>query len=155
MDDSRDLPFELSFDWNDEAVAAHCDQLILRTAAIGKRPQRPAQAVLNRPVLPFHRAADPPQLRRGIVVEAAVRLDLAAEQTQQGRKVVLQLWRGERGDSRPFVPGSPGKGGDEVAPRSDTFDDIEQVPYLDGFKCCPFNTCHFKQGGWGEQAADV
>ena len=67
--------------------------------------QGSAQALFDGAVLPLHGAADAPKLGRGVVVEAAVGLDLAAQQAQQRGEVVVQQRRGELGDARPFISG--------------------------------------------------
>ena len=82
MNDAGDLSLELCLHRNDEAFAAHGDQLILCTPAVGERPQRAAQALFNGSMLPLHCLANPAQLGGGIVVQATIRLNLSAQQPQ-------------------------------------------------------------------------
>ena len=79
MNDAGNLPFELGFDGYDEAVAANCDEVILGAAAFGEAAERFAEALFDSAMLALHRAADTAELVRGVVVEPAVRLDLAAQ----------------------------------------------------------------------------
>ena len=92
MNDAGNLAFELGFDGDDEAVAADGDEIFLRAAAFAQAAQGFAKALFDGAVLAFHGAADAAKLGGGVVVEAAVGLDLAAQQAEEWGKVVVEEW---------------------------------------------------------------
>ena len=72
VNDALYATLDLALDGNDEALATYGDQVVLGAAAFGQTPQCGAQAVFNGALLPFHLAADAPQLGRSIVGERAI-----------------------------------------------------------------------------------
>ena len=80
---ARDAPLELCANGNHEAVAANGDDIVLRGAVRGELAQRGAKALFNLALLAFLVAANPAQLRRRVVGERAVRLNLALDRFGQ------------------------------------------------------------------------
>jgi hypothetical protein len=79
MHHARHLALELRLHRNHKPLAANRNQIVLRTSAIAQSAQRPPQTLFNRTMLPLHRTANPPQLRRSIVIQRTIRLDLSAQ----------------------------------------------------------------------------
>ena len=98
MDDAGHLAFELGLDGDDEALAADGDDVFLRRAIFAKGSRRASQAGLDSPVLGFHGAADAAEFGAGVVGDASVGLDLAAQAAQQGAEIVGHQWLGKRAD---------------------------------------------------------
>ena len=90
VDDAGNLAFELGLDRDDEAVAADGDELVLGAAVVAQAAQRASQALLDGAVLAVDRAPDAAELRRGVIGERAVGLDLAAQLTQQRGEIVVE-----------------------------------------------------------------
>ncbi len=82
MDDAGDLALELRFDGDDEAVATDSDEVVLGAAAFAEVAKGFAQALFDGAMLALHCAADAAKLVRGIVIEGAVGVDLATEETE-------------------------------------------------------------------------
>ncbi len=98
VDDAGDLAFELSFDGDDEAVAADGDEVVLGAAPFAEAAQGLAEALFDGAVLAFHGAANAAEFGGGVVVEAAVGFDLAAQIDGEagrgrGRGVVMRVRR--------------------------------------------------------------
>src|ERR1700678_1827880 len=155
MNDAGDLAFELVFDGDDEAVAANGNEVVLGAAAFAQATQRFAETLFNRPVLPFHRSANTAKLRGGIVVQASVRFDLAAQEAEERSEVVIEKRRRKSMDAGPFVASAVGWWIDQIAPGSDTLDDIEQVADLGGFESRPIDTSLVEEDSRVEDAAKL
>ena len=106
VDDAGDVALELGFDGDDEAVAANGDEVVLGAAAFAEAAEGFAEALFDGAVLAFHGAADAAEFGGGVVVEAAVGFDLAAEQAEERGEVVVGGAGGERGDAGPVVAGA-------------------------------------------------
>ncbi len=101
--DAADLALELGLDGDDEALAAHGDEVALRFPAFAELCERLAEAFLDDAVLAREGAADACELGAGVVGEGTVGLDLAAESAQQVAEVVLDQRSRECLDCRPVV----------------------------------------------------
>ena len=155
MNDAGDLALELGFDRDDEAVAANGDEVFLRAAAFAKFAQRFAKALFDGAVLALHRAADAAEFVGGVVVEAAVGFDLAAQETQERGEVVVEERRRELGDAGPVVAACVWWRVDEVAPGGDALDDGEEVEDFEGFKRGAFDAGLVEQDGGVEEAVEA
>ena len=155
VDDAGDLAFELGFDRDDEAVAADGDEVFLGAAAFAQAAQGFAEALFDGAVLAFHRAADAAEFGGGVVVEAAVGFDLAAQKAEEWSEVVVEERRGEVGDAGPLVAGAVGRRVDEVAPCGDAFDDGEEVADLGGFEGGTVDAGLVEEDGGVEEAAEL
>src|SRR5204863_9119531 len=133
VNDAGYSPFELSFDLNDESFAADSDEIILGAAAFAQAAEGFAQALLDRMVVAFDRSANAAAFGRRFIVQASVRFDLAAQKTQERSEVVVKKGPGQVHDTGPVIAGGVSRRVDDAAPRSDAFDDCEQIPDLSGF----------------------
>ena len=155
MDHARHTTLELRLDRDHEPLAAHRDQLILGTSALRQGAQASAQTVLDGSMLPLHRSPDAAKLRRGIVVERTVRLDLPPQHTEQRREVMLKQRLRERFDRRPGISRGSRIGIDQLPPGCYTLDHDQQIPYLGRLKGCPFDTRHLQLCGGVEQTPEL
>lgn len=155
MDDSGDLAFELSFDGDDEAVAADGDEFVLGAAAVGEGAKRLAEAVLDGAVLALHGAADAAEFGGGVVVEAAVGFDLSAQHAEERGEVVVEQRGGELSDAGPGVAGGVGRGFEQVAPCGYALDDVDEVADLGGFQGGTVDAGFVERDGGVEEAAEV
>jgi len=103
VDDAGDLAFELGFDGDDEAVASYGDEAVLGAAAFAEAAERFAEALFDGAVLAFHGAADAAKFGGGVVGEAAVGFDFAAQLAEEWGEVVVEERGGERGDAGPLI----------------------------------------------------
>ena len=87
MDHSIHFAALLGLYRNYKALTTNRDQLFLDCAAFGQMAEIAAQRVLNKPLLFFHVATDARQLRRGAVVECAIRRNFVAEEAQQRSEI--------------------------------------------------------------------
>ena len=101
--DAADFALELGLDGDDEALAAHGDEVALRFPAFAELCERLAEAFLDDAVLPGEGAADACELGAGVVGEGTVGLDLAAKHAQQVAEVVLDQRSRKCLDCRPVV----------------------------------------------------
>jgi len=168
VDDAGHLAFELDFYRDDEAVAADGDEVFLAGAAFAEAAEGSAEAVFDGAMLALHGAADAAKFGGGVVVEAAVGFDLAAEETQKRGEVVIEERGGEVGDA-VFGGGVCGAGGDpgpgirctwscgekEVAPGGYALDYGEEVADAGGFEGGAFDAGVVEQGGGVEEAAEL
>jgi hypothetical protein len=134
VDNAGDAALELHFDRDDEAVAANGDEVILCAAAFAEATQRPAEALFDSAVLALHGAADAAQLGGGVVAEAAVGLDLAAQHEKQRGEVVVEQGRRQSGNPGPLITRTVRWRIDKVAPCGDALYDGEEVADLGGLE---------------------
>ena len=104
VNDTWNAALELRLDRDDEALAAHGDDVFLRAAFLAQAVGGLAQAGLDGAMLRFHGPTNALQLRAGLVGERAVRLDLAAQGPQRGAEIEGQQGLGEGADSLPQPP---------------------------------------------------
>ena len=83
MNHARDAPLELRAHRNHKALAANGDDIVLRCAIARELAQRRAQAFFNQPLLALLLAPNAVQLRRCIVGQRPVRLNLALDRLGQ------------------------------------------------------------------------
>src|ERR1700754_4693601 len=134
MNDTRNLPLELGFNRNNETVTAYSDEVFLSTASFAQAAQRFAETLFNRAMLTFHGTANAAKLRRGVIVEAAVRFDLATQVTKERDKIVVEKWGRKLLDTRPLVADTTGSGAEQIPPGSDSLNNFEEIADLGGFK---------------------
>lgn len=96
MHDAGDTTLEFAAHWDDEAVAADGDEFVLRSAVRGEFAQGGAQRLFNHPLLALLFAADAGQLRRRIIGQGAVRLDLSLNRLSKRTKRLCQVRRKRR-----------------------------------------------------------
>ena len=124
--DAADFALELGLDGDDEALAAHGDEVALRFPAFAELCERLAEAFLDDAVLAGEGAADACEFGGGVVGERTVGLDLAAKRAQQVAEVVLDQRSRECLDCRPVVLEVAGRLGDELTPGIDALGVGEQ-----------------------------
>jgi len=103
VDDAGDLAFELGFDGDDEAVASDGDEAVLRAAAFAEGAERFAETLFDGAVLALHGAAYATEFGGGVVREAAVGFDFAAQLAEEWGEVVIEERGGESGDAGPLI----------------------------------------------------
>jgi hypothetical protein len=106
-------------------------------------------------VLLGERAADAGELGRGVVAQATVGLDLAAERAQQVGEVVRQQRRGEREQRRPLRADTFGREQDGLPPGLDALGMLDDGAQLQGFERGAFYAGAVEQVGDIEDPAEV
>ena len=149
------LAFELSFDGDDEAVAANGDEVVLGAAAFAEAAQGLAKALFDGAVLALHGAANAAEFGGGVVVEAAVGFDLPAQidvgaGRGRDRGVVMKVRR-----CRAIRSACCWGRVDEVAPCGDAFDDGEEVADLGGFQGGAVDAGLIEEDGGVEEAVEL
>ena len=122
------LPLRL--DRNHKALAANRDHFVLHRAALGIPPQRGAQTLLNRPLLPFHLAPDAPQLGRSIVGQRPIRQNLLAHRLRQVSQARRQQLVRQRCQLRQTVPRILWRSPHQLRPASDLLSQRNDCPQL-------------------------
>jgi len=152
VNDAGDLALELGLYRDDEAVTTNGDEISLCAAAFTEALQRSAEAGFDGAMLALHGASDAVEFGRSVIVEAAIRLDLAAQEPKEWREVVVEQRRGERGDSWPLVVGTVGRRVDEVAPSGYAFHCGEEIANLGGLESSAFDAGLLEKGDGVEKS---
>ena len=155
MHDAADLALELNLHRNHKAFAAHSDQRILRAAIFGQLRQGASQTGLNRSVLMLQRAANAPQLRRGIIAQAAIRLNLSAQRAQQIREIVLHERRRQLLHPRPLRTHRIRRRKDHLPPGLNALRMHNHRAEFDSLQRCALNPRLFKRLSHIEDSAEV
>jgi hypothetical protein len=106
-------------------------------------------------MLAFHGATDAAKFGGGVVIEAAVGFNLAAQKAEERGQIVVEERGRKLSDARPLVTRAVGRRGDEVAPGGDAFDDGEEVAYLVRFKGGPVDAGSVEEWGGIKEAAEL
>ena len=140
VDDAGDAAAELGLDGDDEAFAAHGDDVVAWSEPSSRRERaaRRRLASIAR-CWRFHGAADAAELGAGVVGQRAVGLDLAAQGAEQRGEIVGEEIGGEGGIAGLHeVAGWPAvAGGEEGAPGGDALDDVEEGEDFGGSRAAP------------------
>ena len=155
MHDARNPAPELRLDRDDKALAAHGDQLVLRSTGIGHGAQLAPKRLLDRLMLALRGATDTRKLGRRFIAERTVRLNLSAHQLQQPIEVRRNHRRGKRSHGRPLARKTLRRLGNQLLPIADVLGELGNAPDLQRFQRRAGNSRLVQQGARIEQAAEA
>jgi hypothetical protein len=106
-------------------------------------------------MLTLHGTPNAAEFRGGIVVEAAIGFDLAAQEPEERTKVMVEEWGRKLLNTGPLVGYAAGGWVEEAAPCSDTLNDSEEIANLRGFKSSSVDAGLVEERGGVKETAEL